>query len=196
MGPSRFYALLSALLFAAVCAYVGAAVFRLPEPQNTRAMPALAQSEGRHLRGILLRREEKAPSQLSAAPGQRIPAGENVPETAVYFPSSDGYEYLSPADAQELTAERLDELMHAPADSYRGAKLIYGFECYFAAFYYGIDDIQPGPCRLKFQGEDFERRAELLYASSSPSKSVMLFRLLPDSEFYSLRFCTAELIYK
>ena len=193
MAVSRFYAALSALLFAAVCAYAGAALFAALEPLSREAGPAPAKAGGGELRGIILRREEKAPEDLSAPAGERIPAGEHG-ESAIFSPFSDGYE-LSPLQAEELSPETLTLLMDRQPTGSKGPRLIYGFDCYYAAFYSGHENIEPGPCRLRFEGEEASRRAELVSCSRSASDCALLFRLMLAPELLDLRFCRAELIY-
>lgn len=194
MGSGRFYALLTMLLFAAVCAYTGAAVFTALETSPGEAIPVPAISRGGELRGIILRREEKAPKTIIADAAERIAPGGDLAETALFFPDCDGYEQLSPADTFELNAEKLTKLMQTAPGYHAGAKLIYGFDCYYAAFYSGHEDIEPGPCRLKFEGETESRRAELLQVSKEDSGCTLLFRLLLDTELSTLRICSAQLI--
>lgn len=192
MAASRFYAALSTLLFAAVCAYVGAALFTALQLPSNETVPAPAKSEGGELWGILLRREEKAPADMMAAEGERLPVSALVSETAVFSSRSDGYE-LSPEIAAELSPETLKSLMLTEPTGSGGPRLIYGFDCYYAAFYSGPDNIEPGPCRLRFEGDT--HRAELLSVSRSGTDCMLLFRLMLAPELLELRFCRAELIY-
>lgn len=194
MGSSRFYAVLSMLLFAAVCAYAGAAVFTALDPPPGESVPALAKSGGGDLRGIMLRYEEQAPESIDASAGERIPPGELNRQSALFFSECDGYEALSPDDAVGLDPDTLSKLMQFSPGQSSGAKLIYGFDCYYAAFYSGIEDIEPGPCRLRFEGESYSRRAEIISVSRSEGECAVLFRLMLAPELLSLRLCRAELI--
>lgn len=199
MGAKRVYALLSALLFTACCAYFGAALFEALQRPRTNIAPAAKAGGGPELYGILLREEETVSpafaASLAAGEGERICAREGLRESALFYPRSDGYEFLSPEDAAQLTAEKLNELLSSRAESIRGGKLIYGFDQYYAAFYSGEKELSPGFCRLKFEGFEESRRAEILSVSQSGEDRAVLIRLMCDKESLSLRLCRAELIY-
>lgn len=195
MGTSRFYGLLSALLFAAVCAYIAAALCCAFTAQPVREIPVSDKNGGGELRGLLIRREGPAPKGLNLSALERIPVGDSTAETAIFYPFSDGYEYLSPDNSEGFSAEELRSILVSSPNNGGGAKLIYGFDCYYAAFYCGSDDIEPGPCRLRFEGQSQSRRAELITVSPSDTECVLLFRLMLDKELLGLRFCRAELLY-
>lgn len=195
MGSKQVYALLTALLFTAVCAWMGAAVFEALQSQKTILVPAAEISRGGELEGIILRREECLKKALDAQDGARIAACEGRTESAVYFSCSDGYEFLSPGMAENLSPEILDKLLKLPPENFTGPKLIYGFDFYYAAYYYGSIDIKPGPCRVKFEGTQNFQRAELLSVSRDGSKCAVLLRLMLCPESLELRLCRAELEY-
>lgn len=125
MGNSRFYSALTALLFAAVCAYAGAALFDAREHISVLPSPAPAVGEA--------------------------------------------------------------------AETYGEKILILGFEPYFAAVYFGGESPEPGPCRVKFQGNEESERAELLRLFRGDSGRLLLLRL--ERENHGPIFCRAELIY-
>ena len=195
MGSGRFYALLSTLLFAAVCAYAGTAIFTALDyvPGETPTAPAV--SGDCELHGIIIRREEIIDTPIGLAAGERIPAGDYCKESALFFPESDGYEHISPADVSAMSAETLKELMQSGPAQKSGAKLIFGFDCYYAAFYSGHENIEPGSCRIRFEGESESRRAEMIHISKEDGDCTMLFRLMLDRQLAELRICNAQLIY-
>lgn len=195
MGAGRFYAALSSLLFAAVCAYAGTALFTALEMPPAKIIPGSAENRAGELRGIVLRREETAPDSLIFPAGQRIPPGEHSGESALYWPDSDGLEYLSPSDCTDLSPQRLTELISAQPQRLNSAKLIYGFDCYYAAFYSGDVDIEPGPCRLRFESQTEIRRAELIQVSHTETQCALLFRLMLDGSMLDMRMSRAELIF-
>lgn len=192
--------MLYALLFTAACAWTGAALFAaLGQPRPT-VIPTAVQSHGGKLEGIVLRREEQTKTVLTAASpvkdGERLSAGDGREESAIFSPVTDGYEYLSPAMADGLSPARLSELMASRPEKAQGTKLIYGFDFYYAAFYHGGENIEPGPCRVKFEGEAQSRRAEMISVSRDGDECAVLLRLMLDEDAISLRFVNAELIYQ
>lgn len=186
---------MSALIFAAVCAYAGTAVYAALQNTPQSSLPTLAKSEGGELRGIILRCEQSLTEAPSAEAGTRIPAGNFSSESAIFMPDSDGYEHIAPADLDSFDSVKLKELMQSPPESGGGAKLIYGFDCYFAAFYKGESDIEPGPCRIRFEGDTEILRAEIISVSRSEADCVLLLRLMLNEKLLQRRFCSAELIY-
>ena len=169
--------------------------------QRPRSLIAPAQNTGAEaeLYGILLRREACIAPAMAAAlkldAGERVSAREGIEQSALFYPNSDGYEYLSPADASELTPESLRELLSSRAQSARGPKLVYGFDQYYAAYYSGGADIGPGPCRVRFEGFEHSLNAELISVSRSGDECAVLLRLMTDCDSLGLRLCRAELIY-
>lgn len=195
MGSRQVYALLTALLFTAVCAWMGAAAFEALQSPESIMIPAAEIHRGGELDGIVLRHEECLTKTLDANNGARISAGEGRNESAVYLSRVDGYEYISPKMAENLSPESLDKLLLLPPENSFSAKLIYGFDFYYAAYYYGSIDIEPGQCRVKFEGTENFQRAELLSVSREGDKCAVLLRLMLCPESLDLRFCKAELEY-
>lgn len=198
MGNGRIYGLLSALLFAAACAYLGAALYGAL--QRPRPVPAPAENAGAgaRLQGIILRHEETlSPAmalQLSGEEEKRLPAKDSL-AGGTLLPRSDGYEYLSPEDGFELSPGKLDALLAAQPEPGRGPKLVYGFEQYYAAFYEGDASPAPGPCRLRFQGMEETFRGEIISVSAENSRCAVLIRLTADQSKITFRRTEAELIY-
>lgn len=199
MGARRVYNVLAALLFCASCAYMAAAAHSALQRPRSPIAPAKNAGAEPELYGILLRREEPiSPAMalgLDAAGGERLAARDGMPQSAVFFPNCDGYEHLKPGDAEGLTPEKLGELLDEKASAGRGAKLVYGFEQFYAAFYDGVEDIEPGVCCLRFEGSKEKQRAEIISVQRSDNGCAVLFRLMLSEESLSLRLCRAELIY-
>ena len=199
MGARRVYACITALFFTAACAYIGAALFTALSRPRQSPVPAMEAGAALELWGILLRQEQcLSPAlalELEAVQGQRIPAGEHARQSGVFYENSDGYEHLSPEDAENLTAQSLEALLQSKAKNAGGPKLIYGFEQYYAAFYSGEKKLSPGPCRIKFEGYDSSHRAEIISAEAGDNGFAVLIRLTGSEECLSLRLCRAEIIY-
>lgn len=200
MGARRVYNLLAALLFCASCAYMAAAVYSaLQRPRSTLA-PAKTAGAEPELYGILLRREEPiSPAmalELDAAEAERVAACGDMPQSAAFVPHCDGYEHLSPGDANGLTPEKLGALLSQKASSQRGPKLVYGFEQYYAAFYQGGEDLEPGVYYLRFEGAKEKQRAEIISVQHGNDGCAVLIRLMLNEESLSLRLCRAELIIR
>lgn len=194
----RFYCALSALLFAAACAWIGAAGFgRLFRPQAAAETPEISVPCGT-LRGILLRRE----TRLDAAPagageGTRLSAAETGSESALFFTGCDGWEYLSPADAEKLTPEALEALLARPPEDAGGAegRLVFGFDCCLAAFFEGGDAPPRGACRLRLADGELAEGCVVSAAADAQGRTALLLRLTVFPEaLYGQRFVEAELL--
>ena len=205
MASPRFYSALSALLFSALCAYLAAALYTGLE--MPRALISFTPSRSSvELSGIVLRSEELLDEDvaqiLSPSEGCRLSPGDflslgvgEAMQSAVFFSQGDGFEYLSPADAENLSPKELAALLTAEPRSKPGPRIVYGFDFYYAAFISGYDDINPGPCRIKFDGFDQSCRAEIISVSSDGGRTALLMRLTQGgSDYLSLRFTDAELI--
>ena len=196
-----FFHALAAMLFAAVCAwcahslYTGLSGTALPVPE-----PAPAETPVRGtIRGVLLRREEAV--EASAFPdvraGERLSAERTGGESALFFPDSDGWAFLSPADSERLTPERLEALLQSDARAEPGKpRLVYGFEQLCAALCEGDGPPMPGPCRLRLDGFPEEIDARLLSVSTDALGRVTLVLRLVDfpQELYNVRFITGEIL--
>jgi len=189
------------MLFAALCAWCAASLYarlegaQAPAPS---AVPAAAPAGG-SIRGVLLRREEAA--EAAAFPGaresERLSAAQTGGESALFFPDSDGWAFLTPADSERLSPERLEALLAADARAEPGqARLVYGFEQLCAALFEGDHPPAPGPCRLRLDGFDDELDASLLSVSTDALGRVTLVIRLTDFpvELYKLRFVAGKIM--
>ena len=187
---------MSALLFTAASAWLGAAVFTALQKPRPIMLHAAEQNRGGELEGIILRREEAIGTvPPGAREHQRLSPGEHSEQSAIFSSFCDGYEYLSPAMADKLEPEMLKELMSKPKKAEGSAKLVYGFDFFYAAYYHGSEDIEPGPCRVRFEGTEQSMRAELVSLSRDAEGCAVVLRLLLCPECIDLRFCKAELEY-
>ena len=121
---SPFARLVSAVLFAAVCAYTAADMFSLFENGRTETLREITAAENIRLDGIALRSEQlicaEREAALSVGSGVRVAAGQNLaapggeavesPCSAVFMDSRDGYEALSITE-DEFSPDRLNELL-------------------------------------------------------------------------------------
>ena len=202
-GERLFFHALAAMVFAAVCAWSAAAIYggcrtaKAPEAAPVAAEGGVAGG----FRGVLLRREEALPAGAFAGTerGARLSAPETGTESALYFPSCDGWEFLSPADADRLTPESLEALLNA---EYRPAptpapcpRLVYGFDALCAALFEGNAAPLPGPCRLRLTGLDEDVEARLLSVTADPlGRTLLLFRLTEFPEaLYEMRIVQGEI---
>jgi hypothetical protein len=198
-GERLFFHALAAMVFAAVCAWSAAAIYggcRTAEAPEAAPVAAEGGATG-VFRGVLLRREEALPAGAFAGTerGARLSAPETGTESALYFPSCDGWEFLSPADAGRLTPESLEALLNAeyrpaptPAPS-PSPRLVYGFDALCAALFEGDAAPLPGPCRLRLTGLDEDVEARLLSVTADPlGRTLLLLRLTGFPEkLYEMR---------
>ncbi|MBQ3702766.1 MAG: hypothetical protein II885_08420 [Oscillospiraceae bacterium] len=202
MGRSErgFYHALAALLFAALCAWGAAALWlRLDKAPAGSAPPApSAAPAGGRFRGVLLRQEEalEAGAFSGFGAGARLSAAETGTESALFFPASDGWEFLSPADFERLTPEKLEALLReasAPELCER-PRLVYGFTLCCAALFDGETPPAPGACTLTLDGLG-EARARLLSVTEDAlGRRVLRLRLTAFPQaLYELRVVEGEI---
>ena len=195
-----FYHALAALLFAAVCAWSLAALYRhmdapalpAPTPAPTAAPAAL------RFRGLLIRQEQRLPAGAfpDAAPGARLSAADTGTESALYFPACDGWEGLKPEDAERLTPAGLERLLDAePPETGDAARLVYGFSLLCAALTEGDVSPLPGPCRLTIDGAQGELAGDILSVTADALGRRMLVIRLTDfpEKLYELRTVEGEI---
>lgn len=201
-GERAVYHALAALLFAALCAWSAAALYRglegpgaaalSPEPS---ALPAPASGR---LRGLLLRREERVPAGAfpEAEEGARLEAARTGTESALYFTGCDGWEFLTPEAAQALSPGGLEALLDAPAPrgDPEGARLVYGFTLGVIALWEGDAPPAPGPVRLRLEGIG-ELDARLLSVTEDAlGRRLLLLRLSEFPEtLYRARLVEGEI---
>ena len=199
MSASRFYAALTALLFLAVSAWAGAALFgRIPAPQEAEESPP--PQGGGSLRGIVLRQELVFPpgeAPAGAEDGKRLSAKETGRGSGLYFESADGYTFLTPADAEGLTPEKLDRLLETAPRAAGGARLVTGRAFFYAAFLEGDAPPEAGAVlRLRFEGRDGLLAARVLSAETDGAGcTALLLRLTQGEDFLGrTRFVAAEIL--
>lgn len=199
MSASRFYAALTALLFLAVSAWAGAALFgRIPAPQE--AEESSPPQPGGSLRGIVLRQEQVFPSGEAPAvaeDGKRLSARETGRGSGLYFDSADGWEFLTPADAEALSPEKLDRLLETAPRAAGGARLVTGRAFFYAAFLEGDAPPEVGAVlRLRFEGRDGLLAARVLSAETDGAgRTALLLRLTEGEDFLGrARFVEAEIV--
>ena len=200
------------VLFAAVCAYMGALIF--PSLSYTPRAVSVTAAAQTHigLEGIALRQEKALtpPRQAVFLPGdsQRVAAGALIwqgadgegyssGKSAVFVSQCDGYEHLSPPEDEKLSMAKLREYLNAsPSESPGKGRLTEGFYWYYAA-------CAPTPCPaiskgihyLKFEGFENYTKALLVSIDTTDEGSALLFRLkLGDGAYLKLRKCRAELL--
>ena len=193
----------AALLFLALCAWVGAALYAALSPRAEPPEPERAP-EGPELTGLALRRELRLPEGTSlpagTREGERLPAGALaglVPEgagSAVCFARCDGLERLSVdalGDGVSVTAVRA--LLDAqPEETASAGRLVLGRDWYLAALGPAGDYPQPGErCRLAVEGLDRPLEARVIALSEAEDgEQALLFRLTDGTpEALSLRRC-------
>ena len=195
-GARLYYHALAALLFAAVCAWLGAAVFGALAVQD--ALREETPPVPGRLRGILLRRERAlSPEEIPAGAedGMRLSAAETGGEAGLFLSGADGLEGISPEDADALTPAGLDALLALKAEREEdGGRLVLDFACCCAAFYKGDASPSPGPCRVCIDGAgDYEGRV-VSAARDEEGRTALLIRIPEgDAALYRLRFVTGEL---
>lgn len=201
---------LTALMFAAVCAWLGSALFS-PAPEAGESVRAeyMELCDSLPLEGIALRSEIALRGEAvlpGDARGSRLPAGTAVsrrgeelflsPASALYFDDCDGFEYLSPELAGSLDAATLRELMERKPrkDAECFGRLVTGRDWYFAAFAPKGSAPETGACRLDFGG-GLECTARLISVRDTGDSALLIFRLTAETPgLLRLRKCAASLI--
>ena len=200
-GERLFFHALAALLFAAVCAWCASSLYAHLSSAGASALAEAAApvQTGGGLRGVLLRREERVAASRfpDAKEGERLSAKQTGGESALFFSGGDGWELLTPDDAERLTPERLEALLKSearePGDE---ARLVYGFAQYCAALFEGDAAPAPGPCRLRLEGVEAEVQARLLSVTTDAlGRQTLLLRLTDfPRELYEMRFVEGEIV--
>lgn len=200
----------AAVLFLAVCAYLGAGLFGSRPRQRSAAVRPGSLYESVCLEGIVVRNEALLPASCPppAEDGARVPAGRQlsqegaqpvfVRQSALCFAGSDGYEALAAESLFPFSAERAQALLdYVPekADSSR-CRLVYDFCWYYAAVTEQPCSLEPGASvRLLFAGTERPVSAQIYAADESGGGTALLLRAGAMSpEYLCLRKCAAELI--
>ena len=196
-----FYHALAALVFVAACAWSAAALYTgldvpdMPDPTPELSMPPAPC----RFQGLLIRREERLPAGVfpGIPAGTRLSAAETGTESALFFPDSDGWEKLTPADAQLLTPEKLEDLLGSEApNSTCTPRLVYGFTLFCAALADEDAAFTPGSCRLTLDSVEGGIEADILSVTSDAlGRCMLLLRLTQFPEtLYEMRVVTGEIL--
>ena len=202
------------LLFLAVCAWTGAALYRTLRlhPASGEALQA-AVAEGIPLTGVAIRREQLLCSRggvtLAAEAGKRVARGAVLAvaadgsavyaeRSAVFFPDWDGLEALGPADLETPDVACVQALLERRPSEPEGAfgRLVFGDDWFFAALAPADPALIPDRrCQLRFAGVDRRVSARLLSVSAAvDGRRALLLRLTDGgADCLSLRFCQARL---
>ena len=203
------------LLFLALCAWLGAGLYRAltPAPAPNSAAAAAENAAIASLHGIAVRRERLLCSRrrvrLAAADGKRLATGGELAVTAggtalytdssaVFFTHWDGLEWLDPGALAGLDVSAAAALLAAEPRDSAGAygRLVTGTDWYFAALTGDEPPLAPGDrCLIRFRGLARTLPARLLSVSeASDGQRAVLLRLTEGGEdCLSLRKCDAQL---
>lgn len=199
-GERSFYHALAALLFAALCAWCAAALYQrlenAPAAAEETTAPTGKPALGR-FRGVLAREEESveagAFSGLDA--GARLSASETEGESALWFPSSDGWEFLTPDALEALGADALEEMLASPERERAAApRLVYGFTLWCAALFEGDAPPAPGPCTVVIDGAEAKGRLLAVTADALGRRTLLLRLTEFPQALYERRFVEGEIM--
>lgn len=184
---AEFYALLSALLFVAACAWLGAALFG---PQEEEAETPAAAAAIR-LRGTVLRRELKlAEVPAGASDGKRLSAEETGLVSGLYVAAGDGFA-LSPEDARPFSEARAEALLETSGAEDTGPRLVTGNAVWIAALLDSGALPKGSRCRVRLEGLD--RPIEALVEEADGS--AILLRTTEGLEYLCrVRFVEGEIL--
>ena len=207
---SLFAKLVSAVLFAAVCAYALAYFARLIEDGRKVVLTEATAADSIALEGIALRSEQPVCPEgepvFFCESGERAAAGQVIAEqngerivtdeSAIFFEDCDGYEYLTITE-EEFSPELLEKLLSAEKHDTAAGRLIKGRTWYFAALA-DTEEIGCGVVRVKLEGSDERISASIVRACpDGRGKTAVLLKIrIGKSEFLSLRRCRGEIILK
>lgn len=211
-GPLRAAA---ALLFVALCAWVGAALYGALHPAAVTAVARrVSVTESVPLEGIALRQEELLCAPGGAVPavpdGTRVPGGTllavfsdggtlNAPGSVLFFDDWDGLESLSPDLLGRAEVSAVQALLEMQPQLSPGAfgRIVTGRAWCFAALAPAVDlPASGGRCELYFDGIDRPLPARLLSVSAPEGgrRAVLLRLTAGDADCLSLRSCSARLV--
>lgn len=211
VSGARFSQAVAAVLFVAVCAYLGAGLWRDLRPRTRfAAVRRGGITESLELEGIVFREEQALGlPEGAAAPedGQRVNAGASLdsagtvtaPASAVFCRDTDGLETLSPAALKTLTAEKLRALLKTEPAAAGGGRLVLGRAWYFAALAPAEPEAKAGEeYRLSFEGLEDRFPARLLRREEGEDGGqLLIFRLTAgDRACLSLRRTGARLLLR
>lgn len=208
MSSARYIGFLSAALFLAVCAYVGASVFPGAGGAGSAALCEATVTEYAPLRGVAVRHERALgidAAKLTAEAGLRVAAGEalavsgdsvvTTDRSAVFFPDCDGFEALSPDGLSSLSVSGLEAILEQKGENSSGGRLVYENEWFFAAVSDSAALPAEGACRVLFESCDEPIDARVVSLSENEGgERVIVLRLTAGGEYLRLRKCSAKLI--
>ena len=192
----------AALLFLALCAWAGAALYAALSPRTGTPRRESAP-EAALLEGLALRRELCLPADAALPEGlregERLPAGAlgalapAEAGSAVWFSRTDGLERLSVDALERVEVPAVRALLDAqPEDAASAGRLVLGRDWYLAALGPAGDYPQPGErCLLRVSGLGRPLDARVI-AVSPPREGcqALLLRLTDGSpEALCLRRC-------
>ncbi len=191
------------VLFLAVCAYGGAKLWSsLDVELNTLTVQPVTLTDSAELEGIAVRREQSfcPAGEFRPVDGSRLPADitSEVPCSALYYSSCDGFENLSPDELVGLDVQTLTNILSEKPGSTEGGRLVLDFGWYYAAFVSADAPVpEEGRCRVLFEG--FDTPAEGYILSLSPAESgqrALVLRLTAGGdEYMCMRKCSAQMIF-
>ena len=213
MDSARYFSLAAALVFLALCAYAGAAVYsRVEQPEIETVRLTLVQ-ESAQLHGIVLRREQSLSfgwgTRLLAEDSRRLAAGEvlavdlmgrelSSPCSAVFFSGTDGFEDLSPQDIDAKNVSALEELLNRKAGESSDGRLVTGTAWYYWALTSSKDQLpDSGQCSVQFEGLEESVPAQVISLSQSKGgqRAILLRLTQGGSQYLSLRKTEAQLLF-
>ncbi len=206
---SPFAKLVSAVLFAAVCAYALAYFAQIIEDSQYEPLTERTVTDSIAFEGIALRSEQtvclEGEPVFFCESGERLAArqivaecgGKSVlsPASAIFFNNCDGYEYLTVRE-EEFSPDTLRALLCSEKrDETAVGRLVKGRTWYFAA----AADAQNIPCgevKVKFEDSDESINASLIRSCpDGEGKTAILLKIqLGKNEYLSLRRCRGEII--
>ena len=207
---SPFAKLVSAVLFAAVCAYALAYFARLIEDGRKVVLTEMTAADSIALEGIALRSEQPVCPEgepvFFCESGERAAAGQVVAErngerivadeSAIFFKDCDGYEYLSVTE-EAFSPELLEKLLCAEKHDTAAGRLVKGRTWYFAAVA-DAEIVDCGEVKIKLENSDEKINASVVRAfPNGRGKTAALLKIrIGKNEFLSLRRCRGEIILK
>lgn len=206
MKGSAFLRIVAAVMFTAVCAYLGAGLYPALAPgEAAGTAPVFRESPMRiALEGIALRDELPLPEDavLPAMAGLRLSASETADfagdfGSGIYMAGCDGLEALRLESALPLSVESVSALLEEEGKVRRQqGRLVRGFDWHYAALCDYGEALSRGEYGLIFEGFGELYPARLIEVSRGlDGRQALLFRLqLGDTEYLSLRHCGAEMI--
>lgn len=210
MRASRFWSVLSAVLFLALCAYLGAALYARETAEAGFIAVRAEYTETLALRGIAIRTERSFAGRSAVPDAERVPAGTvfavgadgtalRTDCSAIPFSSIDGLEYLSPACLSSLSVGELEAMLEKEAEPAEAVRLVTGRAWYYAALADAEGALPEGACcRLWIADIGRTLEAELISASApAEGKRLLVFRLTAeDASCLCLRHFSSELDIK